>query len=144
MLGIGNRKKMKMMNYSKKVKWQRMGQIPLSYSKTPPHVRSLLVNFVIILTMRFLVIHGEMRSYQLQGLNWMVSLYHNGLNGILADEMVILKISGSESDLDLFLGSGKNVADDFVPRLSQISSRHPGTPLDRRAKINSPELEQRI
>ncbi|KAJ7767486.1 P-loop containing nucleoside triphosphate hydrolase protein [Mycena maculata] len=32
-------------------------------------------------------IHGEMRSYQLQGVNWMVSLHHNGLNGILADEM---------------------------------------------------------
>ncbi|KAL4252780.1 SNF2/RAD54 helicase family protein [Abortiporus biennis] len=32
-------------------------------------------------------ITGEMRSYQLQGLNWMVSLHHNGLNGILADEM---------------------------------------------------------
>ncbi|KAF8886753.1 SNF2 family DNA-dependent ATPase [Infundibulicybe gibba] len=32
-------------------------------------------------------IHGEMRTYQLQGLNWMVSLHHNGLNGILADEM---------------------------------------------------------
>ncbi|THH20194.1 hypothetical protein EW146_g1133 [Bondarzewia mesenterica] len=32
-------------------------------------------------------IHGQMRSYQLQGLNWMVSLHHNGLNGILADEM---------------------------------------------------------
>ncbi|KAJ7918970.1 P-loop containing nucleoside triphosphate hydrolase protein [Mycena leptocephala] len=32
-------------------------------------------------------IKGEMRSYQLQGLNWMVSLHHNGLNGILADEM---------------------------------------------------------
>lgn len=29
-----------------------------------------------------------MRSYQVQGLNWMVSLHHNGLNGILADEMV--------------------------------------------------------
>ena len=29
-----------------------------------------------------------MRGYQLQGLNWMVSLHHNGLNGILADEMV--------------------------------------------------------
>ncbi|KAF8079370.1 SNF2 family N-terminal domain-containing protein [Lyophyllum atratum] len=32
-------------------------------------------------------INGEMRAYQLQGLNWMVSLHHNGLNGILADEM---------------------------------------------------------
>jgi SNF2 family DNA or RNA helicase len=31
---------------------------------------------------------GKMRDYQLQGLNWMVSLHHNGINGILADEMV--------------------------------------------------------
>jgi hypothetical protein len=37
---------------------------------------------------RLEVIHGLMRPYQLQGLNWMVSLYHNSLNGILADEMV--------------------------------------------------------
>src|ERR1700761_6768355 len=29
-----------------------------------------------------------MRPYQLQGLNWLVSLHHNSLNGILADEMV--------------------------------------------------------
>jgi uncharacterized membrane protein YqaE (UPF0057 family) len=29
-----------------------------------------------------------MRDYQLQGLNWMVGLHHNGINGILADEMV--------------------------------------------------------
>ena len=31
---------------------------------------------------------GTMRDYQIQGLNWMISLYHNGINGILADEMV--------------------------------------------------------
>ncbi|EST05585.1 ISWI HAND domain protein [Kalmanozyma brasiliensis GHG001] len=30
---------------------------------------------------------GKMRDYQVQGLNWMISLYHNGINGILADEM---------------------------------------------------------
>ncbi|KAG8939341.1 hypothetical protein FRC04_006699 [Tulasnella sp. 424] len=30
---------------------------------------------------------GQMRDYQLQGLNWMVALHHNGINGILADEM---------------------------------------------------------
>jgi ATP-dependent DNA helicase len=28
-----------------------------------------------------------MRKYQLEGLEWMKSLYENGLNGILADEM---------------------------------------------------------
>ena len=32
--------------------------------------------------------NGEMRDYQVRGLNWMISLYENGLNGILADEMV--------------------------------------------------------
>ncbi|XP_059621153.1 chromatin-remodeling complex ATPase chain Iswi-like [Phlebotomus argentipes] len=31
--------------------------------------------------------HGEMRDYQIRGLNWMISLYENGINGILADEM---------------------------------------------------------
>ncbi|XP_031635008.1 chromatin-remodeling complex ATPase chain Iswi-like [Contarinia nasturtii] len=31
--------------------------------------------------------NGEMRDYQIRGLNWMISLYENGINGILADEM---------------------------------------------------------
>jgi len=30
---------------------------------------------------------GELKEYQLAGLQWMVSLYNNNLNGILADEM---------------------------------------------------------
>lgn len=30
---------------------------------------------------------AELREYQLVGLQWMVSLYNNNLNGILADEM---------------------------------------------------------
>ncbi|KAI9842859.1 MAG: hypothetical protein M1837_006880 [Sclerophora amabilis] len=34
-----------------------------------------------------LVSGGNMRSYQLEGLEWLTSLYENGLNGILADEM---------------------------------------------------------
>ncbi|KAH7314865.1 hypothetical protein KP509_21G025000 [Ceratopteris richardii] len=32
-------------------------------------------------------IQGKMRDYQLAGLNWMIKLYENGINGILADEM---------------------------------------------------------
>jgi SWI/SNF-related matrix-associated actin-dependent regulator of chromatin subfamily A member 5 len=32
--------------------------------------------------------HGQMRNYQLEGLNWMIRLQENGVNGILADEMV--------------------------------------------------------
>ncbi|KAF2817411.1 uncharacterized protein BDZ99DRAFT_373440 [Mytilinidion resinicola] len=34
-----------------------------------------------------LVTGGTMRSYQLEGLEWLISLYNNGINGILADEM---------------------------------------------------------
>ena len=34
-----------------------------------------------------------MRDYQVRGLNWMIGLYENGINGILADEMVILVTS---------------------------------------------------
>nr|POE61041.1 isoform 2 of lymphoid-specific helicase [Quercus suber] len=34
-----------------------------------------------------LVTGGLMRGYQLEGLEWLTSLYENGLNGILADEM---------------------------------------------------------
>lgn len=30
---------------------------------------------------------GELRQYQMEGLNWLVSLFNNNLNGILADEM---------------------------------------------------------
>jgi SNF2 family DNA or RNA helicase len=36
---------------------------------------------------------GEMRDYQIRGLNWMISLYEHGINGILADEMVGLRIT---------------------------------------------------
>uniref|UniRef100_A0A673XTM6 SWI/SNF related BAF chromatin remodeling complex subunit ATPase 2 n=1 Tax=Salmo trutta TaxID=8032 RepID=A0A673XTM6_SALTR len=34
-----------------------------------------------------LLINGMLKHYQVQGLEWMVSLYNNNLNGILADEM---------------------------------------------------------
>ena len=35
------------------------------------------------------LLRGEhtMRNYQIDGLNWMISLYETGINGILADEM---------------------------------------------------------
>jgi hypothetical protein len=34
-----------------------------------------------------IVVGGTMRDYQLEGLNWMINLHDNGINGILADEM---------------------------------------------------------
>jgi len=32
-------------------------------------------------------LRGKLRSYQMDGLNWMINLYEKGLSGILADEM---------------------------------------------------------
>jgi ATP-dependent DNA helicase len=39
-----------------------------------------------------LVTGATLKSYQLAGVQWMVSLYENGLNGILADEMGLGKV----------------------------------------------------
>ena len=33
------------------------------------------------------IFHGQLKSYQLKGMNWLCSLYDQGINGILADEM---------------------------------------------------------
>ena len=48
---------------------------------------------------------GQMREYQLAGLNWMVSLYNNNLNGILADEMVGCLMLPSTIILSYMFGS---------------------------------------
>ena len=34
------------------------------------------------------LVGGKLKDYQIGGLSWLVSLYNNKLNGILADEMV--------------------------------------------------------
>jgi len=34
-----------------------------------------------------------LRRYQVEGVEWLISLYDNGLNGILADEMGLGKVS---------------------------------------------------
>ena len=40
---------------------------------------------------------GKLRAYQLEGLNWIIHLLENGLNGILADEMGLGKTLQSVS-----------------------------------------------
>ncbi|QRV76715.1 SNF2 family amino-terminal protein [Ceratobasidium sp. AG-Ba] len=40
-----------------------------------------------ITTQPSILVGGKLKEYQLKGLQWMVSLYNNRLNGILADEM---------------------------------------------------------
>lgn len=45
---------------------------------------------------------GKLRDYQIRGLNWLISLYENGINGILADEMVCLYFSACPSHICAF------------------------------------------
>jgi ATP-dependent helicase STH1/SNF2 len=61
-----------------------------------------------------LLVGGTLKEYQLKGLQWMVSLYNNKLNGILADEMV--------SWLIRYL---LHVADGFFRVLERRSRRFP-------------------
>ncbi|XP_074341619.1 putative ATP-dependent DNA helicase CHR12 [Apium graveolens] len=51
---------------------------------------------------------GELRAYQLEGLQWMLSLFNNNLNGILADEMGLGKTIQTIS-LIAYLMENKNV-----------------------------------
>ncbi|CAJ0861054.1 6255_t:CDS:10, partial [Entrophospora sp. SA101] len=57
--------------------------------------------------------NGVMRDYQIQGLNWLISLYENQLNGILADEMGLGKTLQTIS----FLGYLKYFRDVSGPHL---------------------------
>ncbi|KAK9446531.1 SNF2 family N-terminal domain-containing protein [Limtongia smithiae] len=58
-------------------------------------------------------IHGTMRDYQVQGLNWLISLHENGISGILADEMGLGKTLQTIS----FLGYLRFVRDVKGPHL---------------------------
>lgn len=71
---------------------------------------------------------GSMRDYQIQGLNWMVGLNHNGINGILADEMVrpshVLSMY-VELTFAFFLGSWKNPSNNLLLGIPQIHPQYP-------------------
>lgn len=54
------------------------------------------------------IIQGQLRDYQLEGLNWMVNLHDNNISGILADEMGLGKTLQSISLLG-FLKQYRNV-----------------------------------
>lgn len=44
--------------------------------------------------------NGKMRDYQVQGLNWLISLFEHGINGVLADEMGITLVLGRKFNDD--------------------------------------------
>ena len=54
------------------------------------------------------IINGQLKNYQLTGLNWLISLYELGLSGILADEMGLGKTIQTIAMLG-FLREYKNV-----------------------------------
>jgi SWI/SNF-related matrix-associated actin-dependent regulator of chromatin subfamily A member 5 len=54
------------------------------------------------------IVFGTMRDYQLEGLNWMIKLHDNGINGILADEMGLGKTLQSISLL-AYLREARNI-----------------------------------
>lgn len=56
---------------------------------------------------------GEMRDYQIAGLNWLVSLHENGISGILADEMGL----GKTLQTIAFLGYLRHIQDIPGPHL---------------------------
>lgn len=58
-------------------------------------------------------IAGNMRDYQIRGLNWLLDLYTNGINGILADEMGLGKTLQTIS----LLGYMKNIENKHGPHL---------------------------
>lgn len=61
-------------------------------------------------------IHGELRDYQIAGLNWLVSLHENGISGILADEMGLGKTLQTIS----FLGYLRYICDIHGPHLIAV------------------------
>ena len=60
-----------------------------------------------------LLVGGQLKEYQLKGLQWMVSLFNNHLNGILADEMGLGKTIQTISLL-AYLIETKNVTGPFL------------------------------
>lgn len=70
----------------KKKKWlYSLNPLLVKYTK-----KKLLGNFFFCTNFFIIIVvtGGTLREYQVQGLNWMISLFENGINGILADEMV--------------------------------------------------------
>lgn len=39
------------------------------------------------------ILMAQLKEYQLKGLNWLATLYEQGINGILADEMGLGKVN---------------------------------------------------
>lgn len=141
MLATESRKKRKMKSYSKTGNLPLMVMTNRRYLRNPPAVSARFQTILEALTHSLSVIDGTMRPYQLQGLNWMVSLHHNGLNGILADEMVCQEIPRlSSSHLIPATGSRQDASNHLLPLLPQALSSNRGPSSYCRSQVNITKL----
>ena len=79
---------------------------------------------------------ATLKDYQLKGLNWLATLYEQGINGILADEMGLGKVGRSRSHCMSSIDLSADGTIDFVTRLPGGDARHLGPVLGRVASIN--------
>ncbi|OOF92206.1 hypothetical protein ASPCADRAFT_399562 [Aspergillus carbonarius ITEM 5010] len=61
-----------------------------------------------VLTQPSILVGGTLKEYQMKGLQWMISLYNNNLNGILADEMGLGKTIQTISLITYIIERKKN------------------------------------
>ena len=73
------------------------------------HITNSVFFAAVIAKPSILADHCKMHNYQLEGLNWLIKLHCNGLNGILADEVSKIFPSGCCLLLDLFFDPFKIV-----------------------------------
>ncbi|KAF3320508.1 ATP-dependent DNA helicase DDM1 [Carex littledalei] len=65
---------------------------------------------------------GRLKSYQIKGVKWMISLWHNGLNGILADQMGLGKTVQTIGFLAHLKGEGLHGPYMVIAPLSTLSN----------------------
>ena len=87
---------------------------------------------------------ATLKEYQLKGLNWLATLYEQGINGILADEMGLGKVS-CFNRLDCTVAEPKHADGtiDFATCLPGGDARHLGTVLSRVTSIDFAQLAAR-
>lgn len=65
---------------------------------------------------------GMLKSYQMKGVKWMISLWQNGLNGILADQMGLGKTIQTIAFLAHLKGNGLHGPYLIIAPLSTLSN----------------------
>lgn len=65
---------------------------------------------------------GKLKTYQIKGVKWMISLWQNGLNGILADQMGLGKTIQTIAFLSHLKGNGLHGPYLIIAPLSTLSN----------------------